>query len=602
MIRKLLLTFGLMASVMVLKAQDNSGPDAVAIRYIANNHLWPLSSVKGLNTNDFRGGLEFEFFERLSNTFDVSFPIRLAAANFSNTGDRSKLVKGSVLGLNALLNLNIYKGKVFRPRLYTGVGGALLSNKDLTLDIPFGLGLDFHLGGATTLTTTFAYHYNDLDYRDHLKAGIGFLIGLGEDTPPPPKVTDRDGDGILDTEDLCPDVPGIAALNGCPDKDGDGITDASDDCPDVAGIAKFNGCPDTDGDGLIDSQDKCPNEAGPVDNEGCPVRDRDGDGVSDEADACPDQPGTAANKGCPEKSLVVTAKDKITGEVIPGVSVTLLDASGKVVATGMTNDAGVAQFANVQPGTYSIAGKILDVDLQGAQLSPADFNTNSISKTIIYDDPNFIVQGKVFYCNSPRALPTVTLKLKGVKRNFLKSTISDDQGRYIFYLETKDVYELYAQKESFLSQVVEINPADYNRSTSVFVRLEVCAEEVRCGEAVRLNNILYDSGKSNIRPDAYPDLNKVVQFLRDNPDAKIELSSHTDSRGTASSNLTLSQNRAKSAADYIIGQGIDRARVTGKGYGETQLLNNCADGVKCTDAEHQLNRRTEFKVICPNKD
>ncbi|MCB9282411.1 MAG: OmpA family protein [Lewinellaceae bacterium] len=268
----------------------------------------------------------------------------------------------------------------------------------------------------------------------------------------------------------------------------------------------------------------------------------------------------------------------------------------------MTNDAGVAQFANVQPGTYSIAGKILDVDLQGAQLSPADFNTNSISKTIIYDDPNFIVQGKVFYCNSPRALPTVTLKLKGVKRNFLKSTISDDQGRYIFYLETKDVYELYAQKESFLSQVVEINPADYNRSTSVFVRLEVCAEEVRCGEAVRLNNILYDSGKSNIRPDAYPDLNKVVQFLRDNPDAKIELSSHTDSRGTASSNLTLSQNRAKSAADYIIGQGIDRARVTGKGYGETQLLNNCADGVKCTDAEHQLNRRTEFKVICPNKD
>lgn len=596
------MTLGLIASILVLKAQHNGDPDAVAIRYIANNQLWPLSSVDGLNLNDFRGGLEFEFFERLSNTFDVSFPIRLAATNYSLTGDRSKTKKGSLLGLNALLNLNIYKGKVFRPRLFTGVGGALLDNKDLSLDIPFGLGLDFHLGGATTLTTTFAYHYNSRDYRDHLQAGIGFLIGIGDDTPPPPKVTDRDGDGITDTEDLCPDVPGIAALNGCPDKDGDGITDASDDCPDVAGIAKFNGCPDTDGDGVADSKDKCPNEAGPADNEGCPVKDRDGDGVSDEADACPDQPGTAANKGCPEKSLVVTAKDKITGEVIPGVSVTLLDAGGKVVSTGMTNEAGAAQFANVQPGTYSIAGKILDVDLQGAQVSPADFNTNSISKTIIYDDPNFIVQGKVFYCNSPRALPTVTLKLKGVKRNFLKSTISDDQGRYIFYLETKDVYELYAQKESFLSQVVEINPADYNRSTSVFVRLEVCAEEVKCGEAVRLNNILYDSGKSNIRPDAYPDLNKVVQFLRDNPDAKIELSSHTDSRGTASSNLTLSQNRAKSAADYIVGQGIDRGRVTGKGYGETQLLNNCADGVKCSDAEHQLNRRTEFKVICPDKD
>ena len=97
-----------------------------------------------------------------------------------------------------------------------------------------------------------------------------------------------------------------------------------------------------------------------------------------------------------------------------------------------------------------------------------------------------------------------------------------------------------------------------------------------------------------------PDLNKVVQFMRDNGDAKVELSSHTDSRGRASYNLSLSQRRAKSAADYIIAQGIAASRVIAKGYGETKLLNGCADGVNCSDGEHQINRRTQFKVICPN--
>jgi hypothetical protein len=77
--------------------------------------------------------------------------------------------------------------------------------------------------------------------------------------PPPVEVKDRDNDGVLDVNDKCPDVPGIAALNGCPDKDGDGIADSEDKCPDVAGLAKYGGCPipDTDKDGINDENDKC---------------------------------------------------------------------------------------------------------------------------------------------------------------------------------------------------------------------------------------------------------------------------------------------------------------------------------------------------------
>ena len=116
-----------------------------------------------------------------------------------------------------------------------------------------------------------------------------------------PVVLDKDGDGVLDADDRCPDVPGIAALQGCPDKDGDGIADAEDKCPDEAGIAKYQGCPipDTDGDGINDEEDKCPSVKGVARYQGCPVPDTDGDGINDEEDKCPSRPGVAENAGCP---------------------------------------------------------------------------------------------------------------------------------------------------------------------------------------------------------------------------------------------------------------------------------------------------------------
>jgi outer membrane protein OmpA-like peptidoglycan-associated protein len=350
----------------------------------------------------------------------------------------------------------------------------------------------------------------------------------------------------------------------------------------------------------MDSEDKCPETAGPLDNEGCPVTDRDGDGVEDAQDNCPDVKGTVANNGCPTSPMVITAKDKITDEVLPETEVALVDGSGQIVKTGTTNSLGVVEFANVEPGDYTIQSKLYDTALEEGKIAASDFNTStSVQKTVYYDDPNFIIKGKVFYCNSPNPLPGVTLNLSNKTANFLKTTISKSTGEFVFYLDSRATYELYAKKESFLSQVVDVDANNYDRSKSVFVRLEICADEVKCGDAINLDNILYDTGSAAIRSDAMPDLNKVVQFMRDNTDAKVELSAHTDSQGRASSNMALSQRRAQAAADYIIAQGIPASRVIGQGYGETKLLNRCADGVNCSAAEHQANRRTEFKVICP---
>ena len=116
------------------------------------------------------------------------------------------------------------------------------------------------------------------------------------------------------------------------------------------------------------------------------------------------------------------------------------------------------------------------------------------------------------------------------------------------------------------------------------------------GKLIDIKPIYFDLGKYNIRPDAAVELNKIVAMMRDNLGIKIELGAHTDARGSASSNMRLSDNRAKSSAKYIISQGIAAQRIVGRGDGETLLLNQCANGVKCSEAEHQINRRTEFKI------
>jgi len=111
---------------------------------------------------------------------------------------------------------------------------------------------------------------------------------------------DRDGDGVPDDDDRCPDVPGPARWDGCPappDRDGDGVPDAEDRCPDVPGPRELEGCPDRDGDGVPDAEDRCPDVPGPKELEGCP--DQDGDGVPDIDDKCPAVPGPAQNDGCP---------------------------------------------------------------------------------------------------------------------------------------------------------------------------------------------------------------------------------------------------------------------------------------------------------------
>lgn len=130
---------------------------------------------------------------------------------------------------------------------------------------------------------------------------------------------------------------------------------------------------------------------------------------------------------------------------------------------------------------------------------------------------------------------------------------------------------------------------------------DLLLDKLAVNRKFKLDNIYYNFDKWDIREDAEPSLNNLVRIMKENP-ITVELGSHTDSRGSDEYNKLLSQRRAESAVKHIVSTGIDPSRITAHGYGETQLINKCKNGVPCTDAEHQENRRTEFKVTSSFED
>jgi outer membrane protein OmpA-like peptidoglycan-associated protein len=164
------------------------------------------------------------------------------------------------------------------------------------------------------------------------------------------------------------------------------------------------------------------------------------------------------------------------------------------------------------------------------------------------------------------------------------------------YILTPDAgYIILGRKEKYFAESIDLSTNGKYDPEILEVKLEL--EEIELNKAIRLDNIYYDYNKWEIRADAGVELDKLLKILEENPEIKIELSSHTDSRGNDSYNLKLSQKRAESAVKYLVSKGILINRLVAKGYGESQTLNKCKNNIKCTEEEYQFNRRTEFKVL-----
>ena len=205
----------------------------------------------------------------------------------------------------------------------------------------------------------------------------------------------------------------------------------------------------------------------------------------------------------------------------------------------------------------------------------------------------YAAEGLVMHGETGALMEGATVTLTDGADKVLDTITTDATGKYAFPLKLDSDYRIKVERDGFFIQSARISTKG---KPSAIIKTDFRLFPLAVDQVVRLDNILYDYAKWDIRPDAALELDKLVETLLENATVRIELSSHTDCRGKDAFNLSLSQKRAKSAVDYIVSKGIAKDRVLSKGYGETKPTDAC-ECTKCTEEQHQRNRRTEFKVL-----
>ncbi len=281
---------------------DEIRPAAIGVSFILNDFETAarirnsslssvLSKKQWSKFGEMSPGIAVSYFKGLKKHVDFAGTL---AGSFVNYQLKDRPVTSGdkfLLEADAALNLKLVSEKYWvQPYAILGVGAQMYGGSHFGAFIPTGLGFKVNLYDDAQFfvnsqyripvtTETVNYHFfNQIGIAGRIgpkKQALRQLPPAPEPPPPPAPPADTDKDGVIDSLDKCPDVPGLAKYDGCPvpDKDNDGINDEQDKCPDQAGLARY---------------------------QGCPIPDSDNDGINDEEDKCADEPGTAANKGCPE--------------------------------------------------------------------------------------------------------------------------------------------------------------------------------------------------------------------------------------------------------------------------------------------------------------
>jgi outer membrane protein OmpA-like peptidoglycan-associated protein len=198
--------------------------------------------------------------------------------------------------------------------------------------------------------------------------------------------------------------------------------------------------------------------------------------------------------------------------------------------------------------------------------------------------------------NAPFVNPDGTYNLEFVASKMTNKP-TNTVGKAQFKTDKNGNYVVNVTKEGYETEQLTIKKGDVRDDIVVLLSRPTQHIAIKEGVSFKLNNVYYNYNDAAIRPDAARDLDALFALMTKYPDMEVELSSHTDARGTPDYNLTLSQRRAESAVQYLVRKGIDSQRITAIGYGESQLKNHCASGVFCSENEHKINRRTEVKII-----
>ena len=311
------------------------------------------------------------------------------------------------------------------------------------------------------------------------------------------------------------------------------------------------------------------------------------------------------------KTIKGLAKDE-SGNILPGTEVALTDGNGTLIEKVIVGDDGGYSFC-LDPGNYKLEGTQPKYTGGNNSVNLTD-NSPSVSSAdvVLNKQADFSFCGIVSDSKTKKPLSGVTINLIHKLTGAKEVIVTDAKGDFCRELDNKlndyISYDLELSKPGYFSKTVT-----YSQKLTRQGRYDIAADLISLDKEVsdlanmiEINPINFDLNKSFIRPDAKIELDKIVAVMNKYPGMVIELGAHTDCRASRSYNRALSNRRAVSSAKYIKSRISNPERIYGKGYGESKLLNGCAcEGkvkAKCSEAEHERNRRTEFKVIKTGND
>ncbi len=305
-----------------------------------------------------------------------------------------------------------------------------------------------------------------------------------------------------------------------------------------------------------------------------------------------------------------TATDSLEN-ILSNVKVSLYNDSDIVIETQITKEDGKYEFEAEQDKYYSLDG--IKLEYTNGK-NTADTHTEEyivIADLELNKWPKFSLYCIIKDENTQLPLDSVKVTLTDNINHNDEIIMTTGSGHFFRKLEGRKIndslsYQLKLERKGYLTESFSYNqliyrPGQYNMHEDLNIVMNAIEVGMDLSKIIDINPIYFDLNKSNIRPDAAIELDKIVKVMNENQTMVIELGSHTDCRASAAYNRSLSDRRAKSSAKYVRERISYPDRIFGKGYGESKLINHCAcEGsrkVPCTEKEHQENRRTEFKII-----
>lgn len=288
-------------------------------------------------------------------------------------------------------------------------------------------------------------------------------------------------------------------------------------------------------------------------------------------------------------------------------SIDLTDPNAKVIHLGDTINSAYDDFALVvnndnTKGYYTSnkPGGIGDDDVYSFDVLEKP-NLNKLKEKLL------ILEVIVRDYDTNTILDDVAVSLIDTDNKTLAMSKTDSEGKINFKdIKPNSIYRLLVEKDLFISKVVKARIDDVNSIETVLLNAKAVVKEITeiptdvgydVALDLKIDRIFFDFNQFSIRDEAKTKLDNLVAFLNLHPEVRIEIGSHTDSRASNEYNLILSQKRAQSTLNYLVERGVNPSRLIAVGYGESKLVNNCSDGVDCTEKQHEENRRSTFLIL-----